>query len=239
MAGDRVPGPAGGIHPQDDRQRVPVLAAPFVAAGAVRGRHRLARPAGARSRPPFHRAWCAFRGPFRGTGVAATAAARGAGAALVRRALRPGNRGGSGLPAGHRPQLRLPGAGRTSGRAGHAAGAGADQGGALMRTEDDLRAALVTLERHAPSADTVLRAVRDGAGQRGPGAARRWARRVTTPRRARSPRWPHLVAGLATAAAVAGLVVALLAGGASPGAGGQRPGPAASRPRPPAAAPRP
>jgi len=104
-----------------------------------------------------------------------------------------------------------------------------------MRTEDDLRAALVALERHAPSADTVLRAVRDGAGQRRPGAGRRWPGWVRAARLARSPRWPHLVTGLATAAAVAGLVVALLAGGASLGAGGQRPDPAASGALPSAA----
>src|SRR5262249_59905093 len=123
----------------------------------------------------------------------------------------------------------------TSGRAGHAAGAGDrdDQGGTLMRTEDDLRAALVALERHAPSADTVLRAVRDGAGQRRPGAGRRWPGWVRAARPARSPRWPHLVTGLATAAAVAGLVVALLAGGASPGAAGPAAAPAAARPASP------
>src|SRR5262249_6248136 len=103
------------------------------------------------------------------------------------------------------------------------------------RTEDDLRAALVALERHAPSADAVLRAVRDGAGRRRAGAGRRWPSWARAARLARSPRGRQLVMGLATAAAVAGLVVALLAGGASPGAGGQRPGPTASGALPSAA----
>src|SRR5262249_14604013 len=95
-------------------------------------------------------------------------------------------------------------------------------GGQLpARTEDDLRATLVVLERHAPSADAVLRAVRDGAGRRWPGAGRRWPGWARAARLARAPRWPQLVTGLA---AVAGLVVALLAGRASPDAGGQRPG---------------
>ena len=39
-----------------------------------------------------------------------------------------------------------------------------DGNGGPMRTEDDLRQALATLERHAPSADTVLAAVRGAAG---------------------------------------------------------------------------
>ncbi|GAB3990626.1 hypothetical protein GCM10029978_119010 [Actinoallomurus acanthiterrae] len=51
-----------------------------------------------------------------------------------------------------------------------------------MRTEDDLRAALTTLERHAPDPDTVLRAVRT-AGERRRGrrpALRWWLSGVTT-----------------------------------------------------------
>ena len=46
-----------------------------------------------------------------------------------------------------------------------------DGSGGPMRTEDDLRQALATLERHAPSADTVLAGVRAAAGAcAGPGA---------------------------------------------------------------------
>lgn len=54
-----------------------------------------------------------------------------------------------------------------------------------MRTEDDLRAALVTLERHAPAAATVL------------------------PARTRSVKRIRLLAGVTTAAALAGLVTAV------------------------------
>ena len=39
-----------------------------------------------------------------------------------------------------------------------------DGNGGPMRTEDDLRQALATLERHAPSADTALAGVRAAAG---------------------------------------------------------------------------
>ena len=38
-----------------------------------------------------------------------------------------------------------------------------DGNGGWVRTEDDLRQALATLERHAPSADTVLAALRGAA----------------------------------------------------------------------------
>lgn len=90
------------------------------------------------------------------------------------------------------------------------------------RTEDDLRAALITLERHAPAADTVLRAVRGATG-----------RRMPTPRTLRPsapPRWlrPRLAVGIAAAAAAAGLAIALLPGGARPPAGGVRPGAASA-----------
>jgi hypothetical protein len=61
-----------------------------------------------------------------------------------------------------------------------------------MRTEDDLRAALIALERHAPAAARVL-----------PGAPGRTARGL------RSPRTIRWAAGIATAAAVAGMVTAL------------------------------
>jgi hypothetical protein len=95
-----------------------------------------------------------------------------------------------------------------------------------MRTEDDLRQALATLERHAPSADTALSVVRGAAGggaglggpsrirRRRPPAAHRWWRR------------PRLALSLAAAAAAAGLVITLLPGSTSlrPGS---RPGQAA------------
>ena len=68
-----------------------------------------------------------------------------------------------------------------------------------MKTEDDLRAALTALERHAPAAARVL-----------PGAPGRTARGL------RSPRTIRWAAGIATAAAVAGTVTALtLPGGTS------------------------
>jgi hypothetical protein len=92
-----------------------------------------------------------------------------------------------------------------------------------MRTEYDVRAALLALEDQAPSADAVLRAV---------GAARVRARRGPA-RAVRSPRslgWPELVMGIATAAAAAVLAFALLpspspsvagvgGGGVTPGGG--------------------
>ncbi|HEV8275934.1 MAG TPA: hypothetical protein VGQ26_09590 [Streptosporangiaceae bacterium] len=70
------------------------------------------------------------------------------------------------------------------------------------RTEDELRAALPMLERHAPSAEAVLRAVRDGSGRRVLGLVRRGA----VPRR-----WPGWLAPVAAAAAVAGVIIASLA----------------------------
>jgi hypothetical protein len=93
-----------------------------------------------------------------------------------------------------------------------------------MRTEDDLRQALATLERHAPSAEIVLAAVHGatgaGAGRGAPGRIRRW-------RPPAAPRWwwrPRLVLSLAVAAAAAGLVITVLPGSAS--RPGSRPGPA-------------
>jgi hypothetical protein len=62
-----------------------------------------------------------------------------------------------------------------------------------VRTEDDLRAALASLERQAPAADRVL-----------PGTARRTSHRL---RSLRAIRW---VAGIATTAALAGVVTALI-----------------------------
>jgi hypothetical protein len=69
------------------------------------------------------------------------------------------------------------------------------------RSEDELRAALPMLERHAPSADAVLRAVRDG-GRRAPGLVRPGS----VPRR-----WLGWLAPVAAAAAVVGLIIASLA----------------------------
>jgi hypothetical protein len=92
-----------------------------------------------------------------------------------------------------------------------------------MRTEDDLRQALATLERHAPSADTVLAAVRGatgaGAGPGGPHRIRRW----WPPAAHRSWRRPRLVLSLAVAAAAVGLTITLLPGSVSPRPG-SRPG---------------
>jgi len=69
-----------------------------------------------------------------------------------------------------------------------------------MRTEDDLRAALTALERHAPAAARVL-----------PGAPGRTARGL------RSPRTIRWAAGIATAAAVGGMATVLTLPGASTG----------------------
>jgi hypothetical protein len=70
------------------------------------------------------------------------------------------------------------------------------------RTEHELRAALPLLERHAPSADAVLRAVREDGARRAPGLVRRGL----VPRR-----WPGWLAPVAAAAAVAGVILASLA----------------------------
>ncbi len=86
-----------------------------------------------------------------------------------------------------------------------------DGGRGPMRSEDDLRQALATLERHAPSADTVLSAVGRASRPAGPGRSF-WSRR---PRTSAWWRRPRLALFLAAAAAAAGLVVALLPGSAS------------------------
>ncbi len=70
------------------------------------------------------------------------------------------------------------------------------------RTEDDLRAALPMLERHAPSPDAVLRTVRDGSGRGAPGLVHRGA----VP-----PRWRGWLAPMVAAAAVVGVILASLA----------------------------
>jgi hypothetical protein len=89
-----------------------------------------------------------------------------------------------------------------------------------MRTEDDLRDALVTLERHAPDADAVLRAVHDAAKRRQP----RLTHAPWSPRPSWFPRRPRLVLGAAVAAAAAaGLVIALLPGTAPSGTGSMWP----------------
>jgi hypothetical protein len=75
-----------------------------------------------------------------------------------------------------------------------------------MREEEDLRAALRTLERHAPDPDSVLRAVRSRARAPGPVG---WLRgRYRIPGRPGS--WPGLIVPLAAAAAT----VAVVAGSA-------------------------
>jgi hypothetical protein len=71
-----------------------------------------------------------------------------------------------------------------------------------MRTEDDLRAALTALERHAPVAARVL-----------PGSERRRSSRTL-----RSPKAIGWIAGAATAAALAGVVAALTLPGGTKGA---------------------
>lgn len=82
-----------------------------------------------------------------------------------------------------------------------------------MRTEDDLRAALTALERHAPAAARVL-----------PGAPGRTARGL------RSPRTIRWAAGIATAAAVAGMVTALTLPGGTSGTSEKKSGVVSSAP---------
>jgi hypothetical protein len=82
-----------------------------------------------------------------------------------------------------------------------------------VRTEDDLRGALMALERLAPDAEAVLRAVREAAAPRRRGVARP----LRSPRVRRWLRWPGPAIGIATVAAATtgAITVALLAGGAS------------------------
>ena len=74
-----------------------------------------------------------------------------------------------------------------------------------MRSEDDLRAVLAEMERYAPDMGRVLREVR---GRTGPRRGPSWLR-ILAPRGTQSPRWPRLVVGVAVAAVLAGLVIAL------------------------------
>lgn len=76
-----------------------------------------------------------------------------------------------------------------------------------MRTEDDLRAALTSLEQHAPAAARVL-----------PGSERRSNYWLRLPH---ATRW---VAGIATAAALAGMVTALTLPGGTSGTSGKKSG---------------
>lgn len=92
-----------------------------------------------------------------------------------------------------------------------------------MREEDDLRAALRTLERHTPDPDRMLAAIRASAGSAAPPARprRRWRRAADLP-----GSWPGWVAPLAASVAVVAVVAAsvLVAKVYAPGrAGGGRP----------------
>lgn len=86
-----------------------------------------------------------------------------------------------------------------------------------MRSEDDLRAALVALESRAPSADAVLRALRERTAH--PGRAGH-SGRPGLAGVARFPRRWRLSLAAVVAAAVAGLVVALVPDGPPTGPGG-------------------
>jgi hypothetical protein len=87
-----------------------------------------------------------------------------------------------------------------------------DGGPGSMRTEDDLRQALATLERHAPDMQEVLSAVRRASG---PAARGRfsWRRLPVAHRWWRQPRLALL---LTAVAAAAGLLITLLPGSGSP-----------------------
>ncbi len=90
-----------------------------------------------------------------------------------------------------------------------------------VRTEDDLRQALATLERHAPDVEDVLSAVRRASGPAGSG-------RFSCRRPPVVNQWgarPRLALLLTAMAAAAGLLITLLPGSGSPGSSGS-PGPA-------------
>jgi hypothetical protein len=101
-----------------------------------------------------------------------------------------------------------------------------DGNGGAVRTEDDLRQALATLDRHAPSVETALAAVRGAAGgsagRGGRSRIRRWRPRA-------AHRWwrrPRLILSLAAAATTAGVVITVLQASGPPRPG-SRPGQAA------------
>jgi hypothetical protein len=100
-----------------------------------------------------------------------------------------------------------------------------------MREEEDLRAALRTLERHAPDPDSVLLAVRSRANAAGPARRLRghWYR-ITS--RGRS--WPRLIvpltAAAATVAVIAGSVLIATRFGPAPARPGGRAGRSATVP---------
>src|SRR5215831_1430341 len=98
-----------------------------------------------------------------------------------------------------------------------------NRGGHPMREEDDLRAALRTLERHAPDPDAMLAAVRASGDTAMPPPRPRgpWRRSTGAP-----GNWPGLIAPLAAAVAVVAVVAVsvLVAKVYAPGrAGGGRP----------------
>lgn len=102
-----------------------------------------------------------------------------------------------------------------------------------MRDEEDLRAALRTLERDAPDPGSVLLAIRPGAGAGGP--AGRLRRRYRT--RGRLPGWPGLIvpltAAAATIAVIAGSVlIATRFDSSAAGPGGSTPGNTTAPPLP-------
>jgi hypothetical protein len=91
-----------------------------------------------------------------------------------------------------------------------------------MREEDDLRAALHTLERHAPDPGRMLATIRASAGSASPPERpRRWWRRAA----GLPGSWPGWVAPLAAAAAVVAVVAAavLVAKVSAPGRADGRP----------------
>jgi hypothetical protein len=104
-------------------------------------------------------------------------------------------------------------------------------GQAPARTEADLRAALAELGRRAPSADDVLRALREADSRR-----QRRSLRSAGPGRVPIPRlgWPQLAVGAAAAVTAAAVTLALMLGGSPSHTGGPDVFPAL--PNPPASA---
>ncbi len=96
-----------------------------------------------------------------------------------------------------------------------------DPGRAVVRTEADVRAALVELAQRAPSADAVLIAIRDTGSRRQLGSPEMQGqrrlpgqRRLAGLARALTPRlrWPQLVVGAAVAVTAMALAVVLTPG---------------------------